>query len=183
VTAADRGIPRLESDRLILRPHRLDDFEASAAMRQDEAVVRYISGTPMSREDSWTRLLRYAGHWALLGFGYWVIEAKADGRFVGEAGFADYQRDIDPPLAGRPEAGWTLRSAEFGQGFATEAVLAIHAWADTRPGFGATVAIFHPDNAASIRVAEKAGYVHEGWARYKGELTLVMGRPRGRPRT
>ena len=100
-------IPVLETERLKLRGHRLDDFPACAAMWADPAVTRHIGGKPLSNEESWTKFLRYFGHWALLGFGYWVVEEKATGNFAGEVGFADYKRNIDPPL-NSPEMGWVL---------------------------------------------------------------------------
>lgn len=83
-------------------------------MWADPLVTRYIGGTPFSEEDSWARLLRYAGHWALLGFGFWAIEEKETGRFAGELGFADFKRDIHPPLEATPELGWVLRSEIHG---------------------------------------------------------------------
>jgi len=89
----------VETARLRLRGHGVEDFAACAAMWADPVVTRYIGGRPFSGEEAWTRLLRYAGHWALLGFGYWVAEERSTGAFVGELGFADYQRDLSP--------GWT----------------------------------------------------------------------------
>ena len=65
-------VPVIETARLKLRGHRLDDFTPCAAMWADPVVTRHIGGRPLSEEESWTRLLRYVGHWALLGFGYWV---------------------------------------------------------------------------------------------------------------
>ncbi len=113
------SVPELETDRLILRPHVREDFDESYALWSDETVTRFIGGKPFSREEVWSRLLRYAGHWALLGYGYWVIREKNSGRFVGEIGFADYQRDIEPPL-GAPEIGWALMPSMHGIGYATE---------------------------------------------------------------
>src|SRR5271166_6376740 len=101
-------VPILETERLTLRGHRLDDFPASAAMWADPVVTRHFGRKPFSEEESWTRLLRYAGHWDFLGFGYWVVQDKAAGTFVGEVGFADYKREIEPPLTGIPEIGWVL---------------------------------------------------------------------------
>src|SRR5271170_6882454 len=95
--------PSLETERLTLRGHRLEDFVQCAAMWADPHVTRYIGGKPLTEEESWTRLLRYVGHWALLGFGYWVAEENATGSFVGEIGFADYKRDLEPSLKGVPE--------------------------------------------------------------------------------
>jgi len=171
-------VPLLETDRLILRAHRLDDFDDSAAMWADPAVVRHISGTPSTRAASWTRLLRYAGFWTFLGFGYWAVEAKADGRFVREVGFGDFKRPMTPSLNGCPEAGWVLKSAEHGQGFATEAVSAMIGWADRCLDVPATVAIFDPLHNASISVARKIGYQRDRIADFAGQPTLVMRRPR-----
>ena len=170
--------PVLETTRLALRAHRREDYGESAAMWADMDVVRHITGAPSSAEASWSRLLRYAGHWSLLGFGYWVVEAKHDGRFIGEVGFADYRRDITPSLDGRPEAGWVLKASEHGQGFATEAVTRAVEWADRALRADETVCIFDPKHTASIRVAQKSGYVYAADAVYHGEPTLVMARRR-----
>ena len=171
--------PRLETGRLVLRGHRPADFDDCARMWGDPDVVRFISGTPLSREAAWSRLLRYAGHWALMGFGYWVVETKADGRFIGEVGLADYRREIDPPLDGRPEAGWVLRTEAHGQGYAREAVACMLGWADRSLEAAETVCILDPAHAASRAVADAAGYTEQATATYMGGPTLVMSRPRG----
>ena len=87
--AAISTVPLLETERLRLRGHRLEDLSDSAAMWADPRVTQYIRPRPFTAEESWARLLRYIGHWALLGFGYWVIEEKATGKFIGECGFAN----------------------------------------------------------------------------------------------
>ena len=71
-------------------------------------VVRHIGGRPFTEEEVWGRVLRYIGHWTALDFGYWAIRDKESGRFVGEAGFADFKREITPSLGGAPEIGWAL---------------------------------------------------------------------------
>ncbi len=165
-------VPVLETDRLKLRGHRLDDFAASAAMWADPIVTRYF-GHAFIEEESWTRFLRYVGHWALLGFGYWVVEEKATGNFVGEIGFADYKRDIQSSVPLAPEIGWVLSSASHGKGYATEAVRAAIAWGD-RNFHSQTSCIIHPENHASIRVAEKCGYREFERTKYKGHSALVF---------
>ena len=77
-----------------MRLHRIEDFDASAAMWADPEIVRHISGVPATREQSWARIMRYRGHWSLLDYGYWVVEDRATGMFIGEVGFADYHREI-----------------------------------------------------------------------------------------
>ncbi len=117
-------VPVLETERLRLRGHRVNDFANCAAMWADPVVVRHTVGKPLTEEESWRRLLGYVGHWAVMGFGFWVAEEKATGRFVGEIGFVDYKRDLRPSLKGVPEIGWVLASHAHGKGFATEAVRA-----------------------------------------------------------
>ena len=120
--------PTLETERLVLRAHQVEDFPNLAALWGDPLVTRFISGVPLTPEEVWSRLLRTAGHWLLLGFGYWVVEEKATGKFLGEVGFADLKRAIEPPLGDAPEAGWVFASAAHGKGFGIEAVQAIHSW-------------------------------------------------------
>jgi RimJ/RimL family protein N-acetyltransferase len=168
---------QIDTERLVLRPHTLHDFEDSLAMWSDASVTRFIGGRPFNREETWARLLRYAGHWAMLGFGYWVIRERTTNRFVGEVGFADYQRDMDPPLGNLPEAGWALSPHAHGQGYATEALRAVTLWADRRWPGATTVCMIDPDNAASVRVAEKCGYSQTRTATYRGNPTLVFERP------
>ena len=151
-------IPSITTPRLTLRAHTLADFDDYCAMWGDPAVTRYIGGKPFTREECWTRFLRQSGHWALKGFGYWVVREKASGRFVGEAGFLDLNRDMQPSLEGFPEAGWVLAPWSYGQGFATEAVKVAHGWIDSVLGPPRTVCMIDEGNVASIAVARKCGY-------------------------
>lgn len=168
----------IETQRLRLRRHRIDDFGDCAAMWADPIVTRYIGGKPSSEEEVWARLLRYVGHWEWMGFGYWVIEEKDTGDFLGELGFADYKRDIEPSLKGVPELGWALASKVHGKGYATEAVRAAAAWGDAHFERVRTVCLIHPENLASIRVAEKCGYQEFQRATYKGGTVGIFGRTR-----
>jgi RimJ/RimL family protein N-acetyltransferase len=174
-------VPILETERLTLRGHRLVDFVQCAAMWADPQVTRYIGGKPLTEEEAWTRLLRYAGHWALLGFGYWVAEENATGSFVGEIGFADYKRDLQPSLKGVPEVGWVLASPAQGKGYATEAVRAVVAWGDEHFSPARTACIIAPENVASIRVAVKCGYREFKTTSYKGRPTLMFVREPNAP--
>lgn len=169
-------IPQLETARLLLRGHRVEDYEDCYAMWSDPAVTRHIGGRPSTREEVWGRLLRYLGHWSALGFGYWVAQGKASGRFVGELGFADFKRQLEPPLGNRPEAGWALASWAHGQGFATEALSALVSWADVRFAGRKTVCIIDPGNVASIRVAQKCGYRELLRTSYHGAPTILFER-------
>jgi RimJ/RimL family protein N-acetyltransferase len=161
-----------ETERLYARPPTLDDLPHTTGLWTDPDVVRFITGRPSTREEVWARLLRYAGHWLLLDFGYWAVFDKESGRFVGEIGFADFRRDISPALDEGPEAGWVLAPWAHGRGLATEAMRGAHAWREARFGKGRTVCIISPNNRASIRVAEKCGYREVGTREYRGPIIV-----------
>lgn len=168
--------PTLMTERLILDAHRREDFDALAAMWADPAVVRYIGGTPRDQEDSWGRLLRYIGHWQLLGYGYWAVREKTSGNYIGGIGFADFHRQIEPALDA-PEMGWTLITAAQGKGYATEALSAALEWAKDHFPQKKTVCIISPENRASLKVAQKVGFVESHRSHYHQNPIVVMHRP------
>ena len=168
-----REIPVLETDRLVLRGHRTDDFDDCVAMWADPAVTRHTIGAPSPPQRTWLRILSYLGHWSLLGFGYWAVEDKASRKYVGELGFAEFKRDMQPPIEGSPELGWALVTHAHGKGFATEALRAAVAWGDAHFGETTTVCIISPENRASLRVAEKIGF-HEVGPTAKGGTPEIL---------
>lgn len=144
-------------------------------MWADESVVRHIGGTTRDAQDAWFAQLRGRGMWPLLGYGYWVVRERRTETFVGEVGFADFKRGIEPDISGRPEAGWVLAQTAWGKGYASEAVQAAHDWLDeVIPG--RSTCIIDPDNAASIKVAEKVGYQEIGPSDYRGDPILLFER-------
>ena len=150
--------PTLETERLRLRGHRYEDLADCVAMWGDPLVTRYIGGKPSTESQTWARLQAYVGHWVMLGFGYWVIESRDDGQFVGEVGVADFKRDIAPEMRGYPEIGFALASAFHGRGIAIEASRAVLAWTDAHLSSTRTVCLINPENIASRKVAEACGY-------------------------
>jgi RimJ/RimL family protein N-acetyltransferase len=171
--ATDLKIPTLETPRLILRGHRIDDFDAMVALYDDPIVMAHIHGQEFTREDRWSRLLRHLGHWAAFGFGLWAIEEKETGAYVGATGAFNLKRDMTPPMEDMPEAGWTLASRVHGRGYATEATLAALAWTDTFLNHPRMFCIIATENRPSIRVAEKCGFRLSGETLYKNEPTLI----------
>jgi RimJ/RimL family protein N-acetyltransferase len=175
VRGGSAGVPVIETARLRLRAHRAGDLDDCAAMWADPAVTRHIGGKPATRQETWTKLLRYAGLWALLGYGYWALEERATGRLVGELGFADFGRDL-ASFSGCPEIGWALASHAHGKGYATEAVRAAVAWGDGAFGSVRTVCMISTANLASIRVAEKCGYREFARIDFHGDATILFER-------
>lgn len=168
--------PIIETDRLRLRPQSLDDFAFYEAMWADPTVTKFI-GEPRAREEVWTKYLRNAGFWAMLGYGFWAVEEK-DGVLVGEAGIGEFKRNMTPLIESVPEAGWVFTADAHGKGYATETVSAIAAWADQSLDAPQTTCIIEPRHKVSIRVAEKCGYALQGPATYHGEDIIIMTRPR-----
>ncbi|MFO0761774.1 MAG: GNAT family N-acetyltransferase [Byssovorax sp.] len=170
------AIPTVETARLVLRGHTASDLDACFTLWSDPEVVRHIGGKPSTREDAWSRVLRYAGHWALMGFGFWVVEEKASGRYAGEVGLARFERAIEPPFGETPEAGWVLAPWAQGRGYATEAVRAALGWMEQERGMRRAVCMIDVPNLASIRVAERCGFKEQWRGDYKGEPAIVFSR-------
>jgi RimJ/RimL family protein N-acetyltransferase len=168
--------PTLETERLILRPHRESDFADCLALWSDPRTVRFIGGQVQDAQAVWFRMLRYAGLWALKGFGYWVFTDRATGAYVGEGGVADFRRGI-PLLGDVPETGWAMAPDAAGRGLAYEAMSAVLAWADGPRGLPVTRCIIAPDNAASLRLAAKLGYAGIGQAGEADNPLEVLERP------
>jgi len=172
------SVPILETERTILRPHRIEDLDAYCAMGADPAVFRFIGGRARTREESWQRLLRHPGMWSLIGFGFWAIEDKVGGRFIGEAGFHELKRAIEPAIEGMPEAGWSLVSDRHGEGLGSEVVRRVLQWGDDVLNAPRTVCIIDPDNAGSLNVARKCGYRAYARTTYNDHPTLLLERLR-----
>jgi RimJ/RimL family protein N-acetyltransferase len=141
--------PRLETERLVLRAHRMDDFEPFAAFFASDAA-RYVGG-PLPLRRSWHGFAGDVGAWDLLGFGAWAIEEKATGAFAGQIGLNN------PPHYPEREIGWILMPGFEGRGYATEAALAARAFAYGTLGWTTAVSYIHPDNARSIALARRIG--------------------------
>ena len=159
----------LETERLILRMWREDDFEDYARICADPEVMRYIGGNPFSRLEAWRHMAYLVGHWQLLGYGHWAAEEKASKRLIGRMGFLNPQ--------GWPgfEVGWILSREHWGKGFASEGARKMLDYAFTEMDRDHVISLIHPENSASIRVAEKMGEKVEGETELLGMPVLIYG--------
>ncbi|MFJ6322338.1 MULTISPECIES: GNAT family N-acetyltransferase [unclassified Rhizobium] len=169
-------IPTLTTDRLVLRGHTLDDFDEFLALWRHEDLVRFIGGELPTREQVWARLLRYAGLWHHLGFGFFAVEERQSGKLIGEVGFLDLHRDITPTTEGTLESGWGITPPMQGMGYATEAMSAAIAWADRQFAGRRMTCIVDLDNRSSLRVAEKIGFRRIGDVIYKDKPNAMFER-------
>jgi len=152
--------PTLNTDRLILRAHTLDDFAPYAAMRADPVVMAFLGkGELLSAEDAWAKFQAMPGHWSLMGYGYWAIIEKDSGAYLGNIGYADKKRPSSHAASGAPEMGWALAPSVHGKGLASEALKAALAWGGGHFGAARVVCTISDGNDASIRLAERNGFV------------------------
>ena len=165
-------IPTIETERLILRGHRLEDFGTTVKIWSDPVVRKHFGDRPFTREDIWGRFLRQFGMWEVMGYGAFAVE-KETGDYVGTVGLFEMRREIEPNMEGVPEAGWTFAAHTHGKGYATEATAAALAWSDLKLGQPRMFAIVAPANKASIRVAEKCGFRYWRDTTYKDDPTRI----------
>lgn len=165
----------IDTDRLALRPYTLEDYEPYLTICSDPDVVHYLGG-PLSAEDAWNRVLRYVGHWALLGYGLFAVIEKSSGRYIGETGIADFHRGIGAGFEGSGEAAWVFTREVQGRGYAFEAAQAAHDWFAEARGASRTVCIIHPENRPSLALAHKLGYAAYGEATYKASPVILLER-------
>lgn len=131
---------------------------------------------PMSAEESWSRLLRHAGNWALLGYGLFAVIEQDSGEIVGEVGHADFRRGLGPVFDGVPEASWTFAPEVWGRGYAIEAAEAAHRWLAETMAATRTVCMVHRENQRSLRVAARLGYRAFEEIDYRGYPALLFER-------
>jgi RimJ/RimL family protein N-acetyltransferase len=159
----------LVTERLRLRPFAPEDFEAHAVICADPEVMRFIRAGALSRNDAWWQLARYLGHWQLRGYGLWAVEDRATGRLVGHLGF------LEPEGGHGFEMGWALAREVWGKGYAYEGTRAALDWAFTELGRDRVACLIRPENARSIRLAERLGGKLESEVEDAGQRLLVYG--------
>ena len=95
-----------------------------------------------------------AGRWAVDGTGQWSITYQR--KYIGQTGFFDARRGVGAGFDGVPECGWVIAPAHLGQGFATEAGVAMHRWFDE--GHVESRTLITVGHVASERLAARLGY-------------------------
>jgi RimJ/RimL family protein N-acetyltransferase len=168
-------VSRVETARLVLRGWTESDFDAHAAMSADPEVMRYMGGV-LDRAQSWREMALHAGHWTLRGYGQWAVERKSDGVLLGRIGL--WNPEGWPGL----EVGWKLARHAWRHGYATEGARAAMRWAWDVLDAERLISVIHPENAASIRVAERLGLrrVREEVVNGKPAAIFAIERPSGR---
>lgn len=172
-----REAPRIETERLILRSWRKDDFRPWHAILQHPDVCRHFGGNAFGLEDVWRRLQASVGSWIFNGFGSWAVERKSDSRLVGNVGIFTAWRALEPEFGEEPEMGWIFSAETHGQGVASEACRAVLDWTEANLDPTPIWAIVAPANEPSLKLAAKLGFEQLSETLYHDEPTLVLRRP------
>jgi RimJ/RimL family protein N-acetyltransferase len=141
---------RLETARLILRPPRMEDFDAWAEFLDDEAATRYIGGR-QPRATAWRSFMCMCGAWSMTGVGMFSVIEKTTGRWVGRLG--PWYPEGWPDA----EVGWGIMRAHWGKGYASEGAEAAMDYAFDVLGWTRVIHCIDPRNAGSAGVARKLG--------------------------
>lgn len=160
----------LQTERLILRIFREEDFDDYAKMCADPEVMRYLGeGKPLSRAESWRQMAMLLGHWLLRGYGMWAVQERVSEALIGRIGF------FNPEGWPGCELGWMLGRPYWGRGYATEGARAALDYGFKELRQGHIISLIRPQNVASTRVAERLGERREGSTNVGGIEALVYG--------
>ena len=165
------AIPVLETERLILRAPCEADLPAIVAFRASDRTA-FIGG-PKDAMQVWDGFLQQIGHWALRGYGWWVIEDRATGVVAGRTGVG-----FDPDVP-EPELGWHIFDGYEGQGYAFEAALAARRHAQTVVGLGPLMSMIDPANIRSLALAKRLGAAFEAMGKIDGQVCEIWRLPGG----
>ena len=147
--------PVLETERLILRVQRAEDFDGFAELFADEEACRYIGGH-MPRAAAWRKFLQMPGAWLIQGFAMFAVIEKSSGEFLGNIG--PWQPEGWPGT----EVGWALRRMAWGKGYALEAATAAIDWAFVELGWTDVIHSIDLDNVSSQELARRLGSSNRG---------------------
>jgi RimJ/RimL family protein N-acetyltransferase len=165
----------IETERLILRVPRIEDFERYAELLGDEEAARYIGGH-LPRAAAWRRFLQMPGAWVVQGFAMFSVEEKGTGRWLGQTG--PWKPDGWPGN----EVGWSFHPDAWGRGYATEAATAAMDWAFDTLGWDSVIHCIDPANVPSQKLAQRLGSRNLGPGKlpppYEDAATEIWGQSR-----
>ncbi|RKH12109.1 N-acetyltransferase [Corallococcus sp. CA047B] len=146
---------RMTTERLLLRAVRDSDVEAVFVLHGDPETNRYSASGPMrSLDAARTQLGVWLDDWARTGIGYWVVERREEpGVAVGFGGLRHKVLDGQQVL----NLAYRFAPNAWGSGYATELARAALELAREHLPQTPVVAVIHPENEASIRVATRLG--------------------------
>ena len=142
--------PTIETERLILRPPRAEDFPFLCEMMADEETARFIGGV-MAPSTAWRTLCTLAGAWTIRGYSMFSVIEKSSGRWIGRLG--PWQPEGWPGT----EIAYGLSREGQGKGYAYEGVSAAIDYAVDILGWDEIIHCIDPLNTPSLKLADRLG--------------------------
>jgi RimJ/RimL family protein N-acetyltransferase len=177
------SVPRLTTERLLLREHRPTDFAAYWEHASDPLAREHLPAT--DKRTTWRMFNAGVGLWALTGSGWWTVELGETGELVGFVGafFREIVLEQFPRGGADPDAdvelGWSVLRQHWRRGYAREGAREALRWAFERYAARRAIAYIDPGNEPSIGVARAIGMHDDGDADFYGEPTrrFAISRP------
>ena len=151
--------PLLTTDRLELWQPAAADFAEIHALTLGDEMRRFLGNRRPDEADSFSRMMRNAGSWALHGYGSFMVRRRGSAQIIGNCGIFRSLRGFGKGLDDVPEVGWIIHRDAWGQGFAKEAMRAALAWFDAAHGPQRIACMIEEDNEVSVSVASALGFV------------------------
>jgi len=166
------AIPQtVETERLVLRMFRQDDWRALHEYYSDAECMRFTFRRPLSESASWRMVATMAGQWLLRGYGPYAVEDKATGAVLGAVGL---WYPLEWP---EPEIKWALARRHWGRGYASEAARTVQRMARERLPKLSLISLIDSRNEASIRLALAVGASLERETEFLGEPFHIYRHP------
>ena len=169
-----KNMPTLTVGDIMLRTPEADDLEHLFHLTEPATVRAFLGSFTPTMEDSFARLLRNAGCWALYGTGTFIAIHQPTGKLVGTLGMFHSYRGLGADFDNQVEAGWIIAEPFWGQGLATQLMRAILAWFDQTHGVKRTVCMIEEGHGASDAIARKLGYQPYRTATFPGSETRMQ---------
>jgi ribosomal-protein-alanine N-acetyltransferase len=146
------NIPTLETPHTKLRPFTLDDVDALFRITNQKDIFKYFPNpAPWTHEKTEKFIRAQLEHWDQHGFGWWGVDPLDHAELIGWNGLQYL------PEADEIEVGYLISESCRGKGWTTEGTLASLKFGFETLHIESIIAIVHPDNIASQRVALKSG--------------------------
>lgn len=153
--------PELNTPRLHLRQVAETDVKEIFFLRSDPQMIAYLDRPPAPNEEAALQFIRMLhGLEANNESVTWAITYKDDPKLLGTICFWNLEKE-----AYRAEIGYALHSAHHGKGIMAEAMDTVLQYGFTTMQLHSVAANVNPNNTASIRLLERAGFIKEGYFR------------------
>ena len=146
----------LETNRCFIRELTLDDLDDLFELYGGGEIDKYTDSLYPYEEEKEFQRAYIENMYRYFGYGLWLVFFKENGKLVGRAGLEhrEYHDEIELEL------GYIIGAQYQGQGLATEVCEAILTYAKENTGFERINALIEDGNAASLKLANKLGFVH-----------------------